>query len=97
MVDSTPRVCLVSAVKRVDKVIQGIGYRKYKHGTRIESLNLFLRDSIQYLVRGTQRVTRLVNMAKGYNTLVMPSSNNYLKSHWKLSENWIKTGCDNKL
>ena len=81
--------------EKVDKVIQEMGIGKTISTALIENLNSFLRDSIQYLVRRTKRVARLLTWLKdaifGY-----AFSHNYLKSHWKLSErsskNWIKDG-----
>ena len=81
--------------EKVDKVIQEMGIGKTISTALIENLNSFLRDFIQYLVRRTKRVARLLTWLKdaifGYAFF-----HNYLKSHWKLSErsskNWIKDG-----
>ena len=81
--------------EKVDKVIQEMGIGKTISTALIENLNSFLRDFIQYLVRRTKRVARLLTWLKdaisGYAFF-----HNYLKSHWKLSErsskNWIKNG-----
>ena len=81
--------------EKVDKVIQELGVGKTISTALIENLNSFLRDSIQYLVRRTKRVARLLTWLKdaifGYAFF-----HNYLKPHWKLSErsskNWIKNG-----
>jgi len=43
--------CLISLVERVDKMNQGMGRGKAISTAIIENLNLFLRESMQYLVK----------------------------------------------